>query len=182
MSRVGKNPIEIPSGVKVSVSGSEVSAEGPKGKMSVRVGTGVEVAVEGSTLTVKSEATNSQARANWGTARANINNMILGVSNGWVRKLQLNGVGYQANCNGKVLTLNVEYSHPNVLDVPALITCKTPEKTLIELESVDKALVGTFAAKIRKIRPPEPYLGKGIKFEEERIRRKAGKAGKAGGK
>lgn len=122
-------------------------------------------------------AEGKQANANFGTTRANINNMVLGVTKGWKRSLELSGVGFNAKISGKVLTLAVGFSHDVALPIPDAVKCSVNKNT-IELESSDRVLLGTFAATIRKVQPPEPYLGKGIKFSEETVRRKAGKTGK----
>lgn len=175
MSRVGKKPIEIPSGVKASVDGSVVKIEGSKGKLEYPLTKGVSAAVEGSTLTLACDT--PEAMANFGTARANINNMVLGVTTGWKKALEMQGVGFSANLTGSKLKIVCGYSHDVFLEVPKAVTCKA-EKTSIQLESIDKQVLGNFAASIRKVCPPEPYLGKGIRYSDEVVRRKAGKTGK----
>lgn len=187
MSRVGKQPVIIPQGVKASVQGNVVSIEGPKGKMSFTLGRGVKAAVEDgkvvvTPLIVEKDRSGKQViptavKANYGTARALINSMVLGVTKGWKRALEMNGVGFTAKLQGQKLTLAVGLSHDVVIDLPKEVTC-TVTKNVIELESADRELLGTLAARIRKVQPPEPYLGKGIKYVGEKIRRKAGKAGK----
>lgn len=178
MSRVGKQPISLPSDVKASVVGSLVNIEGKLGKLSFAPGTGVSVEVKDGKILVSAQNTaDAQVRANYGTARATLNNMVLGVSKGWKRSLELNGVGYTAQLQGANLKLAVGFSHDVFIAVPKEVKC-TVTKNQVDLESADKELVGTLAARIRRIQPPEPYLGKGIKFVEETIRRKAGKTGK----
>lgn len=178
MSRIGKMPVELPSGVKASLANGIVNIEGPLGKLQFKPGEGVSANVEGSKIVVVcANQADKQHNANYGTARAIINNMVLGVSKGWKRALELNGVGFVAKVGGQNLTLTVGYSHDVILPIPKVIKA-TVEKNRIDLESCDREALGTFAAKVRKVNPPEPYLGKGIKYVEETIRRKAGKAGK----
>jgi large subunit ribosomal protein L6 len=178
MSRVGKMPVAIPSGVKAAIVDGKVNIEGPKGKLQFTPGKGVTAEIVGTELIVKClEEGNKQASANYGTARAIINNMVVGVSTGWKRSLELNGVGYVAKVAGQKLTLTVGKSHDEVLEIPASIKANV-EKNKLDVEGPDRELVGNFAARIRACQPPEPYLGKGIKYAEEIIRRKAGKAGK----
>jgi large subunit ribosomal protein L6 len=174
MSRIGKLPVAVPAGVKAAFADGVVRVEGPRGKLSYRPSPAVRVAVEGSQVVVSCESRDLQARADYGSTRAHINNMVLGVSSGWKRGLELNGVGFNAKLQGDVLVLSVGFSHEVRLPVPASVTC-TINKNSIQLESIEKETVGTFAAKIRKVQPPEPYLGKGIKYTEETVRRKAGK-------
>jgi large subunit ribosomal protein L6 len=177
MSRIGKLPVEIPSGVKGAVSGGVVSVEGAKGKLAFVVRPGVAVEVVDGKFVVSMTGTDAQSKADYGTARATINNMVAGVSKGWKKVLELNGVGYNAKLQGQKLVLAVGFSHDVALDIPAAIKCAVVKNT-IEMESADKECLGTFAAKVRDVQPPEPYLGKGIKYSDESIRRKAGKTGK----
>ena len=177
MSRIGKQPVIIPSGVKAAVNNGIVHVEGPKGKLDYTLGAGVQAAVQDGKLVVSIVASDNQTRANFGTARARINNMVVGVTKGWKRSLELFGVGYNAKIQGQALTLAVGFSHEVKMDLPPTVKCNVVKNT-IELESADRELVGTVAARIRKVQPPEPYLGKGIKFTEEKVRRKAGKTGK----
>jgi len=177
MSRIGKLPVVIPSGVKGMIANDIVSVEGPKGKLSFTIRSGVKVEVVDERFVVSIVGTDNQSRANYGTTRATINNMVLGVSKGWKKTLELNGVGYVAKVQGKDLVLSVGFSHDVPMPIPAAVKC-TLNKNQIELESCDKELLGTFAARIRQVQPPEPYLGKGIKYTTETIRRKAGKTGK----
>ncbi len=177
MSRIGKLPVEVPQGVKATVSGDTVLVEGPKGKLSYDVKSGVKVELAESQVVVKLEGSDSQARANYGTTRAIINNMVQGVSKGWQKVLELHGVGYTAKQQGNDIVLSVGFSHDVIMTIPQGVSAKVA-KTSIELESTNRELVGTFAAKIRDVQPPEPYLGKGIRYAGEKVRRKAGKAGK----
>jgi large subunit ribosomal protein L6 len=177
MSRVGKQPVTIPSGVKTALKDRSVRIEGPKGTLEHTYPSTVEVVSEKDQLIVKVKSDSRQARADYGTVRAHINNMVLGVTKGWKKALELNGVGFNAKLAGQTLTLAVGYSHDVKIEIPKAIKC-TVGKTNIDLESADKELLGTLAANIRKTCPPEPYLGKGIKYSDETIRRKAGKTGK----
>ncbi len=177
MSRIGKLPVAIPAGVKGSVASGSVAVEGPKGKLTFVVRSGVNVEVIDGKFICSITGSDIQSRANFGTTRATINNMVLGVSAGWKKSLELNGVGFVAKLQGKNLVLAVGFSHDVVMEVPGDIKCVVT-KNLIDLESCDKELVGMFAAKIRQVQPPEPYLGKGIKYSDEVVRRKAGKTGK----
>lgn len=177
MSRIGKTPISIPQGVKIACAGSLVNVEGPKGKLQSKIGAGISVKIDGSTAHIMCSGTDRQSSANYGTARAVINNMVLGVTKGWKRALEMNGVGFGAKVQGPKIVLSVGFSHEVAIDIPKEVKA-TVDKTKIVLESADRQLVGQIAAKIRKVQPPEPYLGKGIKYEEEVIRRKAGKTAK----
>ncbi len=177
MSRVGKQPVVLPNGVQAEIKGNIVSMKGPKGSLSMKLGSGVKVVSESGSLIVSMVNNDSQAKANYGTTRALLSNMSKGLTTGWKRVLEMNGVGYTAKMAGQNLTLAVGFSHDVTIVLPAGIKC-TVTKNVIELESNDRELVGTYAAKIRKVQPPEPYLGKGIKYSEEKVRRKAGKTGK----
>ena len=174
MSRVGKLPVTIPSGVTVAVEPSLVRVKGPKAELSHPILEGTRVVVEGGEVKVSSD----RVRRNpaFGTMRAQINNMVTGVTAGFSRTLEIVGTGYRANMDGKNLVLQVGYSHPVVIEPPAGITFKTEGNTKVVVSGADKAAVGQAAADIRGVRPPEPYKGKGIKYEGEYIRRKAGKA------
>lgn len=177
MSRVGKQPITIPSGVSVKVEGAVVAVSGPKGNLSYEVGSGVAVAVEEGKVVVSLLRQGKQENANFGTTRAKINNMVKGVSVGWKRTLEMSGVGFTAKLAGQVLTLTVGFSHEVNLPIPKVVKCSVA-KTTIDLESPDKDEIGRFAAKVRKTKKPEPYLGKGIRYSDEVVRRKQGKTGK----
>jgi large subunit ribosomal protein L6 len=175
MSRVGKHPVAIPQGVEVAISGQELIAKGKLGQLSLALPEEVQVAKEDGSVVVKPLGQTPRARALWGTTRANINNLVAGVSKGFVRKLEISGVGYRAAVQGKKLTLQLGYSHDIVFDIPEGIAIKCERPTVIEITGADKQQVGQVAAKIRGYRPPEPYKGKGIKYAEETIRRKEGK-------
>ena len=174
MSRVGKMPVAIPAGVTVVVDEGWVKVKGPKGELKSHVLTGVEVAVDGGEARVTSE----RMRRNpaFGTMRAHIANMVTGVTAGFSKTLEIVGTGYRANMDGKNLVLQVGYSHPVVFAPPEGITIQVESPTRLTVRGADKAQVGQAAAEIRDVRPPEPYKGKGIKYEGEYIRRKAGKA------
>ena len=179
MSRVGRMPVAIPAGVTVEVGDGRVRVKGPKGDLSTHVIAGTAVAAEGATARVSSErATRNPA---FGTMRANLQNMVLGVTSGFSKTLEIVGTGYRAQMEGKKLSLQVGFSHPVVFDPPAGITIKVENPTRLVVSGADRYLVGQAAADIRAIRPPEPYKGKGIKYEGEYIRRKAGKAAGATG-
>ena len=177
MSRIGKLPVTLPSGVKGGVAGGVVSVEGPKGKLSYTIRPGIGVELVDGKFVVSMIGTDSQAKADFGTARATINNMVQGVSKGWKKVLELNGVGFNAKVQGQKIVLAVGFSHDVTLDIPTGVKCAV-QKNTVEIESADREVLGTFAAKVRDVQPPEPYLGKGIKYLEEKIRRKAGKTGK----
>ena len=177
MSRVGKQPVAVPSGVKTAIESGVVRVEGPKGKLEFTPGFGVGVKQEQGQIIVTKVSNGTQANANWGSARAIINNMVLGVSKGFKKSLELNGVGYNAKMQGQTLCLSVGFSHDVNIELPKEVKC-TITKNTVELESADKQLVGNLAAKIRMTQPVEPYLGKGIKYTDETVRRKAGKTGK----
>jgi large subunit ribosomal protein L6 len=177
MSRIGKLPVGVPSGVTATVESDAVLVKGPKGQLRYTPGKGVKVVFEGGKLVVSADTSNKQTKADFGSARAHLNNMVKGVSEGWKRSLELNGVGFNAKLQGQVLVLSVGYSHEVKLDMPKEVKCVIT-KNVIELDSHDKNLVGVIAARIRRVCPPEPYLGKGIKYVDETIRRKAGKTGK----
>lgn len=177
MSKIGKIPVEVPDGVKVNITGSHVEVEGKKGKLNSKILNNIAVKQDGNQVLVERLRSDKQSRANYGTMRALIANMVSGVNTGWTKSLELSGVGFNAKLSGKVLTLTLGYSHDVVITIPDNVDCNV-NKTKIDLESADKEAVGTLAAKIKKTCPPEPYLGKGIKYTGEQIRRKAGKAAK----
>jgi large subunit ribosomal protein L6 len=176
VSRVGKKPIEIPKGVTVSLADDVIKVKGPKGELSRGIPTMVEIKVEGDQVVVHRKAAGRHGRAMHGLARSLINNMVVGVSQGFSRVLEINGVGYRADVKKDVLHLVLGYSHPIELMLPPGVNAKV-DKNRIELSGIDKEAVGQIAAVIRDQRPPEPYKGKGIKYVEETIRRKVGKAG-----
>jgi len=174
MSRIGKKIIEIPQGVEVMVNGASVAVKGPKGELSLAVHHDIKVTMEGNVLTCEVARNTKQSNALWGTMRALIANMVLGVTDGFEKKLELQGVGYRAALKGKNLELQVGYSHPVLVEADEGITFGV-EKEIITIQGIDAKLVGQVAADIRKVRPPEPYKGKGIRYVGENVRRKVGK-------
>ncbi len=178
MSRIGKLPVVIPSGVKISLDGNALTVTGPKGTLTQSLHQRMTIAVETEQIVVTSPAENKQDGALHGLTRALINNMVIGVTNGFQKDLEINGVGYRAEIKGKVLTLSLGYSHPINYELPEGISVEVEKQTKLSVKGIDKQLVGSAAAKIRSYRKPEPYKGKGIKYADERIMRKAGKAGK----
>lgn len=178
MSRIGKKPIEIPGGVEVTVSGRDVSVKGPNGALQWQFPEGVSVAIdsEAKQVLVSRDADTGQSRAFHGLTRALINNMVVGVVTHFEKRLEVQGVGYQATLNNGELSLQVGFSHSVDLKVPSDIDCSLVSPTLIVVKGCDKHSVGQFAANIRAVRPPEPYKGKGIRYQGEHVRRKAGKA------
>lgn len=175
MSRIGKRVLSIPENVNVNVEGSTVTVKGPKGELSLELVKNIAVKVEDGTVTVEPLKDDKFTHAMHGTTNANIRNMIIGVSDGYRKGLEIVGVGYKFNVQGNKLTISAGYSHPVIMEVPNGITVKAISNTEIELEGIDKEKVGEFAANIRKVRKPEPYKGKGIKYKGEQIRRKEGK-------
>jgi large subunit ribosomal protein L6 len=179
MSRIGRMPITVPDNVDVTIDGSQVSVKGPKGKLSRVFPQELEISRENGDLVVKRPSDEPRYRALHGMTRSLLNNMVVGVSSGFERILEVNGVGYRADIDGKNLVLFVGYSHPVVVQPAEGINFEVDTRTRqIKVLGYDKELVGQVAANIRKVRPPEPYKGKGIKYLEEKIRRKAGKTGK----
>jgi large subunit ribosomal protein L6 len=181
VSRIGKKPIPIPAGVKVQKADQQFTISGPKGELSATVHPSVSVTVKDSTITLTRPSDEKEHRALHGLWRALLQNMVTGVTIGYARKLELVGVGYRAELKGKKLQLNLGYSHPILFAPPEGIKIETPSQTNITISGIDKQLVGQVAAKIRSFRLPEPYKGKGVKYEGEFIRRKAGKAAAAAG-
>ncbi|BDQ35309.1 50S ribosomal protein L6 [Pseudodesulfovibrio portus] len=177
MSRIGKNPIDIPSGVEVSVGASEIQVKGPKGTLKTPVDSAVEYKIEDGKVFVNRVDDSRRARAQHGLRRTLLANCVEGVTKGYAKTLEVIGVGYKVSVQGKKVVLNVGYSHPVEFDLPAGLEAKAEGAKLI-VEGIDKQLVGEVAAQIRRVRPPEPYKGKGIKYIDEFIRRKAGKSGK----
>lgn len=176
MSRIGKLPITIPSGVEVNLDGSKVTVKGPKGTMQREFSSQIAIQKEEDKIVITRGSDEKNVRALHGTTRAVLNNMVVGVSAGFNRVLEIDGVGYKADMDGKNLVLNVGYSHPVVVEPPAGIEFEVAEKNRhVVIRSMDKEALGQIAADIRKIRPPEPYKGKGIHYLGETIRRKAGK-------
>lgn len=180
MSRIGKSPISIPSGVDVKIDGNVVAVKGPKGELKQVIDSCVSLSMEDGVITLTRESDAPAHRAKHGLTRALISNMVVGVSQGYVKEMEVVGVGYRATTSGQKLELALGYSHPIVIELPSEV--KVSAETLkgqapaIKLESHDKQLLGQVAAKIRSLRKPEPYKGKGIKFKGEQLRRKAGKS------
>lgn len=178
MSRIGKRPITIPAKVQITIDGSQVTVKGPKGELSRVLPDAVTVEQEGETLFVKRHDESRTSRQLHGLSRTLVANMVEGVSQGFQRRLEIQGVGYRAAVQGRNLTLNVGYSHPVQIEPPEGVQLAVENNTNVLVSGFDKELVGNIAAKIREIRPPEPYKGKGIRYAGEFVRRKAGKAGK----
>ncbi len=177
MSRIGRMPIKIPQGVTVTVKKNEVSVEGPKGKLSQKVRPEVDVKVDGDTVTLTRKNESKYAKSLHGLYRNLINNMVIGVSEGFKRTLLINGVGYRAEISGNTLIINVGYSNPIHYPITEDIKISVEGNNSITVEGIDKQRVGQVCAEIRSFRPPEPYKGKGIKYEDEHVRRKIGKSG-----
>lgn len=175
MSRIGKRVLVIPAGVNVTVDGQKVTVKGPKGELSLDLIKTIGVNVNGNEVTVEKLKDDKFTNQMHGTTNANINNMIIGVSEGYTKGLEIIGVGYRFAVSGNTLTINAGYSHPVKMEVPTGITVKAISNTEIELSGIDKVALGEFAANIRKVRAPEPYKGKGIRLKGEYVRRKEGK-------
>lgn len=181
MSRIGKKPVKISEGVNIQIDGSKVTVTGPKGTLSANFRPEVIVKIEGSNALVERVAETPKAKALHGLTRTLLENMVLGVTSGWNKGLELIGVGYRAALEQNTLVLNVGFSHQVKFPAPEGITFEVSDNTKINIKGIDKQLVGETAAQIRKIRPPEPYKGKGIRYIGEVVRKKAGKAAKAVG-
>jgi large subunit ribosomal protein L6 len=179
MSRIGKQPISLPAGVSVNLGEGEIEVKGPKGTMTSLVPGGVTAKVDDGVLAFARPDDSKRARAMHGLARALVNNMVVGVTDGFNKGLEIEGVGYRADVKGDKLTLVLGFSHPVVMDVPKGLSVTMNGNTSLKIEGIDKQAVGQFAADIRKLRPPEPYKGKGIRYTGEHIRRKVGKTGAA---
>ncbi|MDH4220862.1 MAG: 50S ribosomal protein L6 [Candidatus Aminicenantes bacterium] len=180
MSRVGKAEISIPSGVTVTTSGSEIVVKGPLGELKSPIPQWIKLNQEGSTVSLTREDDSRKQRETHGLTRALLNNCILGVSTGWKKKLELVGVGYRVQMKGTDLVFSLGFSHEIKYKMPEIVKAVVADQTKLELSSIDKHRIGQVASEIRALRPPEPYKGKGIKYSDEVVRRKAGKAGKAG--
>ena len=180
MSRVGKAPIELPSGVEVSVANGVVSVKGPKGDLTETIDARITTTVDDGVVTLSRVDDERQTRALHGLSRALVNNMVVGVLEGYQKDLELVGVGYRAALKGNTLELQVGFSHPVTVDAPDGIEFEVPENTKVTVRGIDKQQVGQMAANVRAVRKPEPYKGKGIRYVGEHVRRKAGKAGVAG--
>lgn len=178
MSRIGKLPVAIPSGVKIALDGTAMMVQGPKGTLKQNLHERMTIAVEAEQVVVTRPTDEKQDTALHGLTRALINNMVVGVTTGFEKVLEINGVGYRAELKGKILVLSLGFSHPVEYELPEGISVDVEKQTKLTVKGIDKQLVGSAAAKIRSFREPEPYKGKGIKYADEHIVRKAGKAGK----
>ncbi len=176
MSRIGKKPVSIPQGIKVDIKDRVLTVKGPKGELSINIHPDIDVKIENEEITVTRKSDEKRVRALHGLHRALINNLVIGVKDGFTKKLEIVGVGYRAEMKGNKLQLSLGYSHPILFVPPADIKVEASTPNNIVVSGINKELVGMVAAKIRSFRPPEPYKGKGIKYEGEIIRRKAGKA------
>lgn len=175
MSRVAKNPVHLPAGVDVTLNGQSITVKGSKGTLSLQVHPSVQVVEENKVITFAARDGGKSSRAQAGSARALVNNLVVGVTQGFEQKLQLIGVGYRAKATGSALSLTLGFSHPVEFEVPAGVTVETPTQTEVLLKSSDKQLLGQVAAKIRGFRPPEPYKGKGVRYSDENVLRKEAK-------
>lgn len=175
MSRIGKLPVAVPPKVKVEIKGQKVFVEGPKGKLDFELPRRTSAKVEGSSVVVSRDGDDSEAKALHGLSRALINNMVRGVSEGFVKKLEIQGVGFKAAVQGKTVNLALGYSHPINYPIPDQITVKVEENTKLTIEGPSRQLVGQVAAEIRSYYPPEPYKGKGVRYSDEKVTRKEGK-------
>ena len=175
MSRIGKKAIAIPSGVTVTLQGQTVTVKGPKGQLAWTVAEEIEVKQEGGELTLSKRTEGQRAQAMWGLSRTLVSNMVTGVTTGFEQTLELVGVGYRAAMKGQALSMQLGFSHDVDIPAPAGITFVVPKQTEIKISGIDKQLVGEIAARIRRIRPPEPYKGKGVRYAGEKVRRKEGK-------
>jgi large subunit ribosomal protein L6 len=177
MSRIGRAPIEVPDRVEVDISGGTVKVKGPRGELTVPVGRGVEVKQEDASIVVERASDAPQHKAMHGLTRSLIQNAVTGVTDGFAKTLQIQGVGYRGALQGRDINLQVGYSHPVTISPREGIEFEMPNPATIVVRGIDKQRVGQMAAEIRKVRPPEPYKGKGIRYSDEQIRRKVGKAG-----
>ena len=175
MSRIGKQPVALPAGITAQVADGAVALKGPKGTLSLKLPASVAVALEGNALSVARTGDDKQSRADHGTTRALLQNMVVGLKSGYSRELEIQGVGFKASIAGNKLTMNVGYSHPVEYVVPEGVSVAVVDGTQLKVSGIDKQLVGQVSARIRSFRPPEPYKGKGVRYKDERVRRKAGK-------
>ena len=180
MSRIGRKPVAVPAGVDVKIDGSTVTVKGPKGSLTGTYNSKLSIALEGNEIIVTRPDDEKESRALHGLTRTLIHNMVEGVSNGFSKELEINGIGYRAAMQGTQLVMNIGFSHQVIMDQPEGIKIEVPSPNKIVISGPDKQKVGQFAAEVREKRPPEPYKGKGIKYVDEHIRRKEGKAGKGG--
>jgi len=177
MSRVGKKPIEIPKDITITYSDKKISVKGKKGSLEHKVHNEIDIEIDGQILRIISKDMSRKNRAFQGLTRSLVENMVIGVSKGFERTLEINGIGYRAESTGKSLKLTLGYSHPIDFKLPEGITATVDKQNVIKISGIDKEVVGQTCAEIRALRPPEPYKGKGIKYAEEQIQRKAGKTG-----
>ena len=175
MSRIGKKPVEMPKGVSASISGQTIEVKGPKGTRSFTAGDDVTLTVDGTTIKVTPRGMSKRARQQWGMTRSMVSNLVVGVTDGFKKDLEIQGVGYRAAMNGTILKLSLGYSHEVNFEVPKGVTVTSPKQTEIVVEGIDQQLVGQVAANIREWKRPEPYKGKGIRYKDEYIFRKEGK-------
>ena len=175
MSRIGKKPVELPSGVEANISGQTVTVKGPKGSRAFTATDDVSLKVEDGAVVITPRGSSKRARQQWGMSRTQVANLVTGVTEGFKKELEINGVGYRAQAQGNKVTLNLGLSHDVIFEVPEGVTVTTPKNTEIIVEGIDQQLVGQVAANIREWRRPEPYKGKGIKYKDEYIFRKEGK-------
>lgn len=178
MSRIGNKLINLPEGVTVSQNGNIVTVKGPKGELSREFNSNIEIAIDGQVITVKRPNDTKEMKTIHGTSRANLSNMVEGVSKGFTKTLEIVGVGYRASLKGNVLVVDAGYSHDVELEIPAGIKVELPKNTQVVVSGIDKQVVGQFAATVRGVREPEPYKGKGIRYSDEHVRRKEGKTAK----
>ncbi|CAM4048179.1 50S ribosomal protein L6 [Catellicoccus marimammalium] len=178
MSRIGNKVIILPAGVEITRNGNDVTVKGPKGELTRPFAPQIQINIEGNEVTLTRPDDTKESKTMHGTMRANLNNMVIGVSEGFQKSLDLIGVGYRAQLQGKKLVLNVGYSHPVEMEAPAGVEFEVPSNTQIIVKGSNKEVVGQIAAEIRGVRPPEPYKGKGIRYTGEYVRRKEGKTGK----
>ncbi len=181
MSRIGKQPIEIPDKTKVTVNGRAVTIEGPKGKLEWTVPSPINVEVKEGKLIASTDQVDRAAKSRWGLSRSLLANMVTGVNDGYTRNLVIEGVGFRASVQGQTLNMSLGFSHPIVYEFPAAITVTVADNTRITVQGADKQMVGEVAARIRRFAPAEPYKGKGVRYEDEQVRRKAGKTVATGG-
>jgi large subunit ribosomal protein L6 len=177
MSRIGRKAVAIPAGVSVEQAGGEIRVRGPKGSLSAPLPPSVSIAVEDGEVRFARDDDRKPTRAYHGLARANVANMVRGVTEGFSRELAIEGVGYRAEASGRKLTLSLGFSHPIVIDVPEGLSVNVEGQNRIRVQGIDREKVGLFASELRALRPPEPYKGKGMRYADERIRRKVGKTG-----
>ena len=176
MSRIGKKPVAMPSGLKANFAGSKLTIEGPKGALDLAIPPNFKIEIKDNKITVGRPSDIKQDKSTHGLLRSLINNMIIGATNGYTKELEITGVGFKAQVQGKALNLQLSYTHPINYDIPEGITVETPKPTIIIIRGIDKTKVGKVAAELRDYYRPEPYKGKGIKYAGEHVRRKAGKA------